>query len=116
MDAVTNPPAVMADPTDDEYPGCEAIVQASIIGLLPTPQLRTAAFLATLRTEVARRSGKEHTTFPVDQVVEFVASVDRTVWWCRLCGQEGTARTTPQATDDAVAHLGTDHGGVRDTP
>jgi hypothetical protein len=32
-----------------------------IIGLLPTPELRTSAFLATLRTEVARRSGKEHT-------------------------------------------------------
>ncbi len=54
-------------------------------------------------------------SFPVDQVVEFdaMASVDTTIWWCRLCGQEGTARTTPQATDDAVAHLGADHGGVR---
>jgi hypothetical protein len=32
----------------------------SIVGLLPTPALRTAALLATLRTEVTRRSGKEH--------------------------------------------------------
>ncbi len=31
----------------------------SILGLLPTPQLRTAALMATLRTEVTRRSGKE---------------------------------------------------------
>jgi len=30
----------------------------SIISLLPTPQLRTAAFLAVLHTEVIRRSGK----------------------------------------------------------
>jgi hypothetical protein len=54
-------------------------------------------------------------SFPVDQVVEFEAmvSVDTTRWWCRLCGQEGTVKTTPQATDDAVAHLGTDHGGMR---
>jgi hypothetical protein len=36
-------------------------VALSIIGLLPTPELRTSAFLATLRTEVTRRSGKEHT-------------------------------------------------------
>jgi hypothetical protein len=47
--------------TDDECSGCEATVQASIIGLLPTPELRSAAFLAALRTEVARRSTKEHT-------------------------------------------------------
>jgi ribosomal protein L37AE/L43A len=30
-----------------------------IVGLLPTPQLRTAAFLAALRAEVIRRSGKD---------------------------------------------------------
>ncbi|MGH3800190.1 MAG: hypothetical protein ACRDTD_08690, partial [Pseudonocardiaceae bacterium] len=55
----------------------------SIAGLLPTPQLRTAAFLALLRTEVHRRSGKEHpmttvVSFPVDQVIEFetMASID----------------------------------------
>ncbi|MGH3885244.1 MAG: hypothetical protein ACRDSZ_01535 [Pseudonocardiaceae bacterium] len=66
MDAVNpvNASAVMADPTGDECPGCAATVQAwtctavqlSVLGLLPTPQLRTAAFLTVLRTEVARRS------------------------------------------------------------
>jgi hypothetical protein len=82
MDTATpvNPPAVVAGAIDDEGPGREATVQAwtsaargldfactavhpalSIIGLLSTPELRTAAFLAILRTEVARRSGKEHT-------------------------------------------------------
>jgi hypothetical protein len=93
----------------------------SVVGLLPTPQLRTAGLLALLRTEVTRRSGKEHTMtvtvcFPVDQVVQFdaMATVDTTVWWCRICGREGTARTTPQATSDAIAHLGSDHGGVGD--
>ena len=64
MDTVTpvNPPAVVADPTDDECPGREATVQTwtcavcgldfacttvhlalSIVGLLPTPALRSAA-------------------------------------------------------------------------
>lgn len=54
--------------------------------------------------------------FLVDQVVQFdaMATVDTTLWRCRICGQEGTARTTPQATSDAIAHLGSDHGGVRD--
>jgi hypothetical protein len=32
----------------------------SVIGLLPTPELRTAALLAPLRAEVTRRSGKGH--------------------------------------------------------
>ncbi len=90
----------------------------SIVGLLPTPQLRTAALLAALRTEVTRRSRKEHTMttdavrFPLDQVVQFdtMATVNTTVWWCRICGQEGTATTTPQATSDAMAHLSSDHG------
>jgi len=95
----------------------------SIVGLLPTPQLRTAALLAVLRTEVTQRSGKDKdptmtvtVCFPVDQVVQFdaMATVDTTLWWCRICGREGTARTTPQATSDAVAHLGSDHGGVGD--
>lgn len=50
-------------------------VALSIVGLLPTPALRTAALLAVLRTEVAQRSGKEHpmpvtVCFPVDQVME----------------------------------------------
>jgi transposase-like protein len=31
----------------------------SIMGLLPTPQLHTAALMAILRTEVHRRSGKD---------------------------------------------------------
>ncbi len=93
----------------------------SLVGVLPTPQLRTAALLALLRTELTPRSrkDKDHTMtvtvcFPVDQVVQFdaVATVDTTVWWCRICGRQGSARTTPQATSDAMAHLGTDHGGV----
>jgi hypothetical protein len=33
----------------------------TVIGVLPTPQLRTAAFLTVLRTEVTRRSGKDPT-------------------------------------------------------
>jgi hypothetical protein len=95
----------------------------SIVGLLPTPQLRTAALLTALRTEVTHRSGKDqdHTMavtvcFPVNQVIQFdaMATVDTTLWRCRICGRESTARTTPQATSDAIAHLGTDHGGVRD--
>lgn len=89
----------------------------SIVGLLPTPQQRTAALLAVIQAEVTRRSGKEQHTmavsvcFPVDQVVQFdaMATVDTTLWRCRICGQEGTARTTPQATDDAIAHLGIHH-------
>lgn len=54
--------------------------------------------------------------FPVDQVVHFeaMATVDTTVWRCRICGRDGTARTTPQAASDALAHLGADHGGVAD--
>jgi hypothetical protein len=31
----------------------------TLIGVLPTPQLRTGAFLAVLRAEVATRSGKD---------------------------------------------------------
>jgi hypothetical protein len=88
----------------------------SIEGVLPTPALRTAA----LRTEATRRPGKETPTmtvtvcFPVDQVAQFdaMATVDTTLWRCRICGRQGTARTTPQATSDAMAHLGSDHGGV----
>jgi hypothetical protein len=36
-------------------------VALSIVGLLPTPQLRTAALLAVLRTDVRQRSGKDTT-------------------------------------------------------
>jgi hypothetical protein len=32
-----------------------------LVGVLPTPQLRAAALLALLRTEVTQRSGKGHT-------------------------------------------------------
>ena len=31
----------------------------TMIGVLPTPQLRTTAFLTVLRAEVTRRSGKD---------------------------------------------------------
>ncbi len=64
MDAVTpvNPSAVVPNPTDDECPGREAT--ALSIGPLPAPELRTAALLALLRTEVTRRSGKEHIRWP----------------------------------------------------
>lgn len=53
--------------------------------------------------------------FPVDQIIEFEAraSVDTTLWWCPICGREGTATTTPQATSDAITNLSTDHGGAR---
>jgi hypothetical protein len=41
---------------------CTAVHPAlSIVGLLPTPALRSAALLALLRCEVHLRSGKEHT-------------------------------------------------------
>jgi hypothetical protein len=68
----------------------------SIVGLLPTPQLRTAAFLALLRQEVHQRSATEHTmtdvvSFPLDQVVQFDMATATPVWWCRICGREGTA-------------------------
>ncbi|MGH3896918.1 MAG: hypothetical protein ACRDTA_01440 [Pseudonocardiaceae bacterium] len=80
MDTMTpgTPPAVVTDPTDDECPSRQATVQTwtcavcgldfagttvhpalSIVSLLPTPQLRTAALMAVLRTEVHRRSGKD---------------------------------------------------------
>ncbi len=97
-------------------------VALSVVSLLPTPQQRTAALLAVLRTEVTQRAQtREHTMpvtvcFPVDQVVQFdaMATIDTTLWRCRICAQEGTATTTPQATSDAITHLGSDHGGVKD--
>ncbi len=62
MDPVTPVNLMVANSTDDTCPGCGCTNPVlAIIGVLPTPQLRTAAFLAFLRTEVARRSGKEHT-------------------------------------------------------
>ena len=67
----------------------------SIIVLLPTPQLCTAAFLAVLCTEVHRRSGKEHPVIssvclPATEVISIdaMASVDTVV-----CGA-GSATTT----------------------
>jgi hypothetical protein len=96
-------------------------VALSIVGLLPTPQQRTAALLDVLHAEVTQRAQAIRNTmttvtvcFPMDQVVQFdaMAPVDTTLWRCRICGQEGTATTTPQATDNAFAHLGIDHGGA----
>jgi hypothetical protein len=86
-------------------------------GLLPTPQLRTAALLAVLRTEVTQRSAKEHHPMP-DTVclpatelinLDSMASVATAVWWCRLCGQEATGASRPAAHSDAVAHLTAEH-------
>jgi hypothetical protein len=61
----------------------------SILGLLPTPQLRTAAFLALLRTEVTRRSRKGRpmtvtVCLPATEVISIdaMASVDTALWWC----------------------------------
>jgi hypothetical protein len=51
--------------------------------------------------------------FPLDQVIHLdpMATVDTTVWCCRICERDGRARTTPEAISDAIAHLGFDHGG-----
>ena len=142
MDTVTpmNPSAVVADPTDDECPGCGATVQAwtcpacgldwavtvvnptvraalDVIGLLPTPNLRSAALLAVLRAEVRQRSGKEYHPMP-DTVclpatelisIDAMASVATAVWWCQLCGDEATAPSRPAAHSDAVEHLTAEH-------
>jgi hypothetical protein len=89
----------------------------SIVGLLPTPQLRMAAFLATLRTEVTRRSAKEHpmpetpVCFPATEVISIdaMASVDTVVWWCRLCDHHGTATTRPTAHSEGIEHLTAEH-------
>jgi ribosomal protein L37AE/L43A len=91
-------------------------VALSIIGLLPTPELRTSAFLATLRTEVTRRSGKEHTMtvtvcLPATEVISIdaMASVDTALWQCRLCDQHGTTTTRPTAHSEGIEHLTTQH-------
>jgi hypothetical protein len=111
-----NPSTVAADPIDNEYPGREATVQASIIGLLPTPELRGVALLATLRTEVAQRSSKEHTTtvalcLPATELISIdaMASVDTVVWWCRLCDQHGPTTTRPTAHSEGIEHLSAEH-------
>ena len=79
-------------------------VALSIVGLLPTPQQRTAALLDVLRTEVTHRSGKGHTMtvtlcLPATEVISIdtMASVDTVVWWCRLCDRHGTVTTRPAA-------------------
>ncbi len=91
-------------------------VALSIVGLLPTPQQRTAALLAVLRTEVTQRSGKRHTMIatvclPATEVISIdaMASVDTVVWWCRLCDHHGTATTRPTAHSEGVEHLTTEH-------
>jgi hypothetical protein len=86
----------------------------SIIGLLPTPQQRTAAFLAVLRAEVTRRSGKEHpmtVTLPPLEVISIdaMASVDTVVWRCRLCDRHGTVTTRPAAHSEGIEHLSAQH-------
>jgi hypothetical protein len=78
----------------------------SIVSLLPTPQLRTAALLTTLRTEVTQHSGKKPGTMtvtfclPATEVISIdaMASVDTVVWWCRLCDYHGTTTTRPTPT------------------
>jgi hypothetical protein len=88
----------------------------SIIGLLPTPQLRTTAFLALLRTEVHRRSGKGHPMtvtlcLPATEVISIdaMASVDTVVWRCRLCNHHGTTTTRPTAHSEGIEHLSAQH-------
>jgi len=86
----------------------------SIVGLLPTPQLRTAAFLALLRTEVTQRSGKGHPMticLPATEVIgiDAMASVNTVVWRCRLCDHHGTATTQPAAHSEGVEHLTAEH-------
>jgi hypothetical protein len=89
-------PSTVTDPTDsdDTCPGCGdtgvqpppappqvrawscsacgldfavTTVALSVVGLLPAPTLRTAAFLALLRGDVCQRSGKEHTHLPPEE-------------------------------------------------
>ncbi len=84
---------------------------AQLIGF---PQLRTAAFLAVLRTEVIRRSGKGHSMticLPVTEVISIdaMASVDTVAWRCRLCDHHGTTTTRPTAHSDGIEHLTTEH-------
>jgi hypothetical protein len=89
----------------------------SIVGLLPTPALRTVALLATLRTEVTRRSEERPSTMtatiylPATEVisVDAMASVDTVVWWCRLCDQHGITTTKSTAHSDAIEHLTAQH-------
>jgi ribosomal protein L37AE/L43A len=91
-------------------------VALSVVGLLPTPQQRTAALLAVLRTEVTQRSGKEPTMtvtlcLPATEVISIdaMASVDTVVWWCRLCDQHATTTTRPTAHSEGIEHLTAEH-------
>ena len=92
-------------------------VALSVVGLLPTPQLRTAALLAVLHTEVTRRSRKGPGTMtvticlPTTEVISIdaMASVDTVLWWCRLCDHHGTATTRPTANSDGIEHLTAQH-------
>ncbi|MGH3755326.1 MAG: hypothetical protein ACRDRP_22045 [Pseudonocardiaceae bacterium] len=92
-------------------------VALSIIGLLPTPQQRTAAVLAVMRAEITQRAqAKEHTMaeivcLPVTEVISIdaMASVDTVVWWCQMCDHHGTATTRPTAHSDGVEHLTAEH-------
>jgi hypothetical protein len=89
----------------------------SIISVLPTPQLRAAAFLAVLRAGVTRRSGKGHTMtdttvcLPATELINIdaMASVDTVVWWCRICDHHGIATTRPTAHSAGVEHLSAEH-------
>jgi hypothetical protein len=95
----------------------------SIVGLLPTPQLRTAAFLAVLHTEVTRRSGKGPGTMtvticlPATEVISIdaMASVDTVLWSCRLCDHHGTVTTRPTAHAEGVEHLSAQHHATTGT-
>lgn len=91
-------------------------VALSIVGLLPTPQQRSAALLDVMRAEVARRSGPEHpmtdtVCLPATEVISIdaMASVDTVVWWCRMCDHHATATTRPAAQSEGVAHLTDQH-------
>ncbi|HKR49705.1 MAG TPA: hypothetical protein VJT72_09035 [Pseudonocardiaceae bacterium] len=95
----------------------------SIVSLLPTPQLRTTALMAILRTEVHRRSGKGPTTMtmticlPATEVINIdaTASVDTVVWRCRLCDHHGTTTTRPTAHSEGIEHLSAEHHATTGT-
>jgi hypothetical protein len=55
---------------------------------------------------------------PLNQVIQLdaMATVDTTIWSCRICEREGTARTTPRATSDAITLRRADHGSVPEHP
>jgi ribosomal protein L37AE/L43A len=95
----------------------------SIVGLLPTPQLLTAALMVVRRTEVHRRSGKgpAPTTvtvcLPATEVISIdaMASVDTVVWRCRICEHHGTTTTRPTAHSEGIEHLTAQHHATTGT-